>query len=316
MYASITLIDYFLPETIITNDYLSQEFSDTNIKNIGEKVGVYERHVARDETALDLAFKASKKLFKHYNKNDIDFILYCTQSPDYYLPSGSCILQDKLKLRTNIGALDFNLGCSGYIYGLSLAKSLITSNTASTILLITSDTYSKYIYKRDLGNRIIFGDGATATIIEKSDYDGILNFSLGTDGSGFKNLIVKNGGLKHRYQPNSKEITYGSNNYRTDNHLYMNGPEIFNFTLQVVPKTVRNVLINNNIKMEDIDYTIFHQANKYLIEYLRKKIGIPQNKFFLDLYNTGNTVSSSIPIALKNAINKQIVKKGNKILLV
>ena len=317
MAVKISKIEYYLPKKILSNNDLENEFPGLNINKIEEKVGIKERHIVKeDETALDLALIVGKKILENYDKDKIDFLLFCTQSPEYYLPSGACILQDRLGLNKNMGAFDYNLGCSGFVYGLALAKSLITSKIATNILLITSETYTKHIHPRDKGNRTIFGDAAAATIIEQSEEEQIGEFVLGTDGSGYKNLIVPNGGLRNRYNPNAKEIDEGSGSIRTDNDLYMNGPEIFNFTIKAVPKLVSKTLEKNNISLEEIDYIIFHQANKYINEYLRKKIGIPKEKYYLNLLNTGNTVSATIPIAIKDVLDNKLIKKGDKILLV
>jgi len=317
MGVKIINIEYYLPEKIITNNQLAKEFPDWSSEKIEKKVGIRERHIVKeDETALDLALIAGKKILENYDKNKIDFLLFCTQSPEYYLPSGACILQDRLGLNKNIGAFDYNLGCSGFVYGLALAKSLITSKIAIYILLITSETYTKHIYPKDKGNRTIFGDAAAATIIEKSEEEQIGEFVLGTDGSGYKNLIIPNGGLRNRYNPNAKQIDEGSGSIRTDNNLYMNGPEVFNFTIKAVPKVVSKTLEKNKISLEDIDYIIFHQANKYMNEYLRKKIDIPKDKFYLNLLYTGNTVSATIPIAIKDVLDNKLIKKGDKVLLV
>ncbi|PKP58767.1 3-oxoacyl-ACP synthase [Candidatus Atribacteria bacterium HGW-Atribacteria-1] len=317
MGVKITNIEYYLPEQILTNDQLAKQFPDWFPEKIEKKVGIKERHIVKeDETALDLALIAGKKILENYDKDKIDFLLFCTQSPEYYLPSGACILQNKLGLREDIGAFDYNLGCSGFVYGLALAKSLITSRNATNILLITSETYTKYIHPKDKSNRTIFGDAAAATIIEKSEEEQIGEFALGTDGSGYKNLIVPNGGLRDKYDPNAKEIDDGSGSIRTNNNLYMNGPEIFNFTIKAVPKVVSETLKKNNIILDKIDYVIFHQANKYMNEYLRKKIGIPEEKYYLNLLNTGNTVSATIPIAIRNSLDDGIIKEGDKVLLV
>jgi len=317
MSVKILNIEYYLPKTIITNDDLAKQFSDWSSEKIEKKVGIKERHIVKeDETALDLALEAGKKILKNYDKDKIDFLLLCTQSPEYYLPSGACILQDRLGLKTNIGAFDYNLGCSGFIYGLAVAKSLINSNIAKNILLITSETYTKHIHPKDKGNKTIFGDAAAAIIIEKSEEEQIGEFVLGTDGSGYEDLIVPNGGLRNRYDVNAKEIDDGSGSIRTDNNLYMNGPEIFNFTIKAIPKVVDEILAKNNITLDDLDYVIFHQANKYMNEYLRKKINIPKEKFYLNLLHTGNTVSATIPIAIKDALDNKLIKRGDKVLLV
>ena len=317
MGVKITNIEYYLPEKMLTNNQLAKKFSDWSTDKIEKKVGIRERHIVKeDETALDLALIAAEKVLKNYNKDKIDFLLFCTQSPEYYLPSGACILQDRLGIKTDIGAFDYNLGCSGFVYGLALAKSLINSEIATNILLITSETYTKYIHPKDKSNKTIFGDAAAAIIIEKSEEEQIGEFVLGTDGSGYKNLIVPNGGLRKRYDPNAKEIDDGSGSIRTDNNLYMNGPEIFNFTIKAVPKVVSETLEKNSTALEELDFVIFHQANKYMNEYLRKKINIPKEKFYLNLLHTGNTVSATIPIAIKDALDNKLIKKGDKVLLV
>ena len=317
MGTKITNIEYYLPEKVVTNDQLAKQFPDWSSEKIEKKIGIRERHIVKeDETALDLALKAAKKALKNYDKDKIDFLMLCTQSPEYYLPSGACILQDRLGLKTDIGAFDYNLGCSGFVYGLAMAKALINSNIVTNILLIVSETYTKHIYPKDKGNRTIFGDAAAVIIIEKSETEYIGYFALGTDGSGYKNLIVPNGGLRNRYNSNAKEIDDGSGSIRTCNNLYMNGPEIFNFTINAVPKVVAETLVKNSITLDDLDYVIFHQANKYMNEYLRKKINIPKEKFYLNLLHTGNTVSATIPIAIKDALDNKLVKKGDKVLLV
>ncbi len=317
MGAKIINIEYYLPEKILTNNQLAKEFPDWSSDKIEKKIGIRERHIVKEnETALDLAFKVSERVLINYDKSKIDILMLCTQSPDYYLPTSSCILQDKLGLKTNIGAFDYNLGCSGFVYGLAMAKSFISSKIATNILLVTSETYSKYINPKDKANRTIFGDAAAATIIERSEEEQIGEFVLGTDGSGYRNLIVPNGGLRNRYNPSAQEIDDGSGSIRTNNNLYMNGPEIFNFTIKAVPKVVAETLVKNNIALDDLDYVIFHQANKYMNEYLRKKINIPKEKFYLNLLHTGNTVSATIPIAIKDALDNKLIKKEDKVLLV
>jgi 3-oxoacyl-[acyl-carrier-protein] synthase-3 len=312
----ITKIDYYLPEKVLTNKDLEKASGRWSAEKIEKKVGIRQRHIAReDETALDLAYEVSIKVLEGYDKNKIDFLLLCTESPDYFLPASACILQDKLGLRTNIGALDINMGCSGYIYGLALAKSLINSGISKSVLLVNSETISKFIHEKDFSNQTIFGDGAAASIIEKNDQEFIFEFILGTDGKGWDKIIVPNGGMRHRYDPDAKPVEDESGNLRTPNNIYMNGTEVFNFSIEAVPKIVVDVLKKNQLEMDAIDYVIFHQANQYMIEYLRKKIKIPREKFFQDMLHTGNTVSPTIPIALKETLDRGVVKKRDKVLL-
>jgi 3-oxoacyl-[acyl-carrier-protein] synthase III len=313
--AKISKIDFYLPENILTNEELSKIFPDWTPEKIEDKVGVRQRHIVKsDETASDLALIAARKVLENEDEKTIDFLLLCTQSPDYYLPSTSCVLQNQLGLPNSIGAFDFNLGCSGYVYGLGIAKGLICAGLARKVLFITSETYSKHINAKDKGNRTIFGDGATASIIEYSDKNHIFEFELGTDGSGFDKLIVPNGGLRSKLDYNAPILS--EEEPITKNDLYMNGPEVFNFTIQRVPKLVEAVLAKNNLSIDDIDFFIFHQANKFILDYLRKKIRIPTSKFYNKLLFTGNTVSSTIPLALHDALTENKVKKGDKVLLV
>jgi 3-oxoacyl-[acyl-carrier-protein] synthase-3 len=316
MTAKIKKIDYCLPGKILDNEELVKEFTDWDAAKIEKKIGIKARHVvAKNETATDLALKACEKVLQDYDKTAIDFLIFCTQSPDYFLPSSACILQNKLGLNTDIGAFDINLGCSGFVYGLSIAKGVISAGIAQSVLLVVAETYSKYIHPLDKSNRTIFGDGAAAAIIEKSDEIGILNFVLGTDGSGFENLIVKNGGHRNKYNPSAIESTDDQGNVRTDNHLFMDGTEIFNFTINAVPKAFNAILKKNNIGLDEIDHVIFHQANKFMLDYLRKIIKIPKDKFYMGMLETGNTVSATIPIAIKDCINNKIISQGDKVLI-
>ncbi len=312
MNAYIKAISYYLPEKVITNEDLVKEFPEWTVEKVANKIGVKERHVVSEsETASDLAVAAAEKLFSEHgiDRQSIDFVLLCTQSPDYFLPTSACLIQNRLNLRTDIGALDFNLGCSGFVYGLSLAKGLICGNIAKNILLLTAETYTKHIHPKDKGNRTIFGDGAAATLISTEGYLKILNFNLGTDGRGANNLIVKTGGL--RYPNPMNDISFDENNMPTSSdYLYMDGGEIFNFTSEFVPKLVEEVLAKNKLQQSEIDLFVFHQANKYMMNYLRRLIDIEVDKFYYCLENIGNTVSSTIPIALYEA-NKENKIKGN-----
>lgn len=310
--SKIVKIEVYLPERIISNKDLMVEFPEWDASKIEKKVGIRNRHVVADnETAFDLAIKAGQKVLLGFIKEKIDFVLYCTQSTTFFLPSTSCILQDILGLRKDIGALDFNLGCSGFVYGLSIADSLIKAGRASNILLIVSETYSKHLHPLDKGNRSIFGDGAAATIVSTSDKNNIGEFVFGTDGSGFNKLIVKDGAFKSE----SEYLKYEEGDF-DDKSLYMNGPDIFNFTMEVVPKLVNDSLIKNNKSFEEIDFFIFHQANKYILEFLRKKIKIPKDKFYINLEETGNTVSATIPIAISQCLNKKLISKGDIVMLI
>ena len=317
MSSKIHAISVALPEHTLTNEDLANQFSRWKPEKITKKLGIQQRHiVAEGETALDLAEQACISLFEKVDPQCVDFLLLCTQSPEYYLPSTSCILQERLHLRKNIGALDYNLGCSGYVVGLSMAKGLISSGAASNVLLVTSETYSKHIHPGDLANRTVFGDAATATLVTSSDEEQLHAFSFGTDGSGYDRLIVPNGGMRNKYDPNAEPEDDGKGNLRTPNNLFMDGPEIFNFTIEAVPILVDDVLKQNEMTRDDVDYFIFHQANKHMLMYLQEITNIPPEKFYLDMLNTGNTVSSTIPIGISKCLQEGTIHKGDKVMLV
>jgi len=318
----ITHLSYFLPEKTLTNDDLAIEYeSSWNSKKIYKKTGIKSRHIATTETTSQLAARAAEKLFSEsgFPKEKIDFLLLCTQSPDYFLPTTACIVQDMLGLPTSCGAFDFNLGCSGFVYGLAIAKGLIAGGMAKNVLLLTVETYTKYIHPKDKSVRTIFGDGAAATLIthEEGDPCKIGKFVFGTDGKGASNLIVPAGAMAMpRSDETAEETVDEQGNVRSLNNLYMNGPEIFNFTLDIVPDTVKSLLARAKLSMDDIDLFVFHQANKFMLDSLRDKIGIPDEKFYLNMEDKGNTVSATIPIAMKDALDEGRIRRGDKLMLV
>ena len=314
--AYIKAISYYLPKAELTNDDLAALFPEWGVKKIAAKIGIDTRHItAADEYASDMAIAAAQKLFAEHNiqPGDIDFILYCTQSPDHLLPTTACIIQDKLGIPVKAGALDLNLGCSGYIYGLALAKGLIAAGIAKNILLLTAETYSKFIHPDDKSNRTIFGDAAAASLISTDGFATIGNFELGTDGKGANNLIVKKGGVRPPENIGHAETV--SKSEFPDEYIYMDGPEIFNFTSDEIPGSVAAALEKNGLSKTDIDQFIFHQANQFMLEHLRKKIGIPPDSFYIYMAKVGNTVSSTIPIALYHALKERTVKPGQNWLL-
>lgn len=296
-----------LPERELTNEAL--EYLGWSAKKIEAKTGIFKRHIASEtQGALDLAYDACEDLFSDpkIKREEIDYLLYCTQSPDYLLPNNVTLLHRRLGLEKKCASLEFNQGCSGYLYGLSLAKALILSHQASNVLLVTADTYSKYIHPDDRSNKTIFGDASTATLLTQNEVEKFGEFVFGTDGSGAVNLCVNNRGLSSR--PLTQE--------GYENSLYMNGGEIFNFTLEAVPTAIKNVLEKNSVEYEDIDYFLFHQANRFMLKHLRQKLEIPPEKFPIYIKETGNTVSSTIPLLLDQMIKNGKLRGGEKLLLI
>jgi 3-oxoacyl-[acyl-carrier-protein] synthase-3 len=312
---------YFLPEILVDNEIINAAHPEWSVDKISAKTGIEKRYyAAENQTSGDLAYIAAEQFFHKgiIEKSEVDFLILCTQSPDYFLPTTACILQDRLGLSKRIGAFDFNLGCSGFVYGLGIAKGLISSGQAKNVLLITAETYSKFIHPNDKKNKTIFGDAASVTLISSQSGSGageILNFSYGTDGSGAKHLMVKNGGLRNIEKGNGEDVYVGDEFYANDDYLFMDGKEIFDFTVFNVPGLVNDCISKNEITPEEVDLYIFHQANQFMLERARRMSKIPAEKFYIYIKDSGNTVSSTIPIALHHAMENNVIRKGNKVLL-
>ncbi len=324
MQVRISAIDYSLPEQVETVADMAREHPEWPLERISRKTGVSSRHVAGEgQTAADLGIAAARKLFDRgvVAPEDIDFLLFCTQTPDYILPTTACVMQDRLGLRVDAGALDFNLGCSGFVYGLGLAKGLISSGQARRVLLITSDTYSKLIHPDDRSVRTVFGDGAAATLIEGDDRDdgadAIGPFVFGTDGRGAGNLCVPAGGMRRPIGADTGAVEsdqYG--NRRSSENLYMNGREIFVFAIEAVPEAVRSLIDKAGLELEQVDRFVFHQASAKVLEALRMRLKIPRERFYVNMEDMGNTVSSTIPIALKQAHDAGFLRHGERVMVV
>jgi len=315
---SIQAISYYLPEKILTNADLVREFGTWTESKILKKTGIIERHVVTDEIVSDIAVKAAEKLFIENNirKEEIDFLILCTECQDYFLPATSCVVQGRLGLREDMGAYDINLGCSGFIYGLATAKGLISAGLAENVLFITADTITRTIHPMDKSTRTLFGDAAAATLITKSDIDGVLDFAFGTRGSGMDRLIIPAGAWAVPSSEETRiEVVNQWGNVRTKENLYMDGPEIMNFTLDVAPKMLEEILVKNNMKLDDINYVVLHQASLMLLEKLRDALNIPEEKFFINIQTKGNTASCTIPLALRDMQTQGLLEEGDKILI-
>lgn len=314
----IKALAYNLPEKVLTNEMIAQEFPEWTVEKIDKKIGIKQRHVTVDgETASDLAIGAAEKMFANisYDRSLIDYLIFVTQSPDYHLPTTACTIQTRLGLPKRITAIDVNLGCNGFVAGLSLAKAVIVAGQAKNVLLLTGETYSKYMHERDKSNRTIFGDGAAATLVSTEGIAEVGEFVIGTDGTGAENLIVKTGGARHP-QP-AEDLKFDDfGNPRSSDNLYMDGPAILNYSLDSIPQLVADVLEKNHVTMDDIDLHVYHQANTFLANLERRKLRIPEEKYYCNIENFGNTVSSTIPIALCEAMNEGRINKGTKVLSV
>ena len=318
-YASICAIDYYLPSSELTTGMLAQQFPDWSIESLEKRTGIHTRRiVGKEECASDLAVEAANKLFEtgQCERRAIDFILYCTQSPDYIIPTTACMLQDRLGISKTAGALDYNLGCSGFVYGLALCEGLIASNQAERILLLTADTYSKYLNPMDRNSRTIFGDGAAAVFVSASEMD-LPSFGpavYGTDGSHALALALPNSGtrkgeIEGGARRNGKPSLEGT-------YLVMDGKRIVDFALEAVPDMVESLLKKADISRDAIDLFVFHQANAFIVEELGSKLGIPKEKCPFLMGDGGNTVSATIPMTLKRALDAGLIKDGDRIMLI
>ena len=314
-------ITYFLSSKKIENSDLVKSFSGITEDDIYKKTGIEVRYQTEGEVvASDLGFEAAEKLFSDYNipKEEIDYVIFISSCLDYKSPTTACILQDKLGLKKEIGAIDILHGCTGFIYGLSTAKGLLATGQASKILLITADSPTKLVHPEDLELLSIFSDGAAACIVsdQNVDFGGkIGQFVFGTDGSGAENLMSTRSGMRNptdeKWFEEHKNIPSGLK----WGHLTMNSSQIFIFTIRTVPDLIEKILKKEQIKIEEIDLFIFHQANGVMLDFLRSKLKIPAKKFYLNVRNKGNTVSATIPIALKDALDEGVIKKGDKVLV-
>ena len=318
--AVIQGIDHYLPTGRLTNEELAALYPTWTAEKIMDKTGVRERAIADEgECASDLAFRAAERLLGRtgFDRSKIDLLVLCTQSPDYFLPTTACLLQDRLGLPTSVAAFDYNLGCSGFPYGLAIARGMIDSGFASNALLLMADTYSRFIHPLDKSVRTLFGDAASAVLITAAERDrpALGPFVFGTDGAGATNLIVPRGGLRGPLPVEPlAETTDESGNVRTDANLRMNGPAIFEFAARRVPGLVAELLARAELTLDDVDHVVLHQASEFMLRYLQRKMRIPEKKFAMHFAHCGNTVSSTIPIALQHLVDNGRVKRGDVIL--
>jgi 3-oxoacyl-[acyl-carrier-protein] synthase-3 len=313
-YAAIGPVAIHLPERVETNEQLQAEFPNWDLDLIYSKTGIASRHIAApDECASDLGVAAARKLFEQFDVDpqSIDFLLLCTQTPDYPLPTTACLVQQRLALRTSVGALDFNLGCSGFVYGLSLADGLIRSGAAKRVLLVTAETYSKYIHPTDRSLRTIFGDGAAATLIVGAERPTLSAFRFGTDGNGADTLLVTKGGARP-----AKDAHQPRHRHRWPSDLYMDGPSLINFTVGAVPQLVEEILKTAELTADDIDLYILHQATYKMLAQLQERLELTEERMPIVLKEVGNTVSSTIPIVIDHLRRGGRLKPGMRNMLV
>ena len=293
--SKISIIETYLPKKRILIKNNKRLLKKTGIKKIWTS--------NKNETSLDMGYKSALKLKKKMDLKKLDGLIFVSQTSDYFLPSSSCILQDKLGLKKNIISFDVNLGCSGFVYALSIATSMINSNLAKNILIICSDTYSKFIEKENLSCKSIFSDGASSIVVSKSTKKLIGKFDFGTDGSGSQDLIIKSGAARTNFVSSKKPT------------IFMNGAKVFNFTINTVPESFNKTLKINKLNKSMIKKVFFHQASKFVLDNLNKSLNLKSSQIFSNLKNIGNTTSSTLPFAIKEADKKDTIKKNDIIFL-
>lgn len=296
-------------------------YFEANVVNaFVQNVGVEELRIADENTCTsDLCLAAAERLLEELNivRDEVGVLVFVSQSPDYFfLPNTACILQDKLRLSRETLAFDVPLGCSGYVYGLNLIASYISSGQIKKGLLLAGETASKIPYRKDKSSSMLFGDAGTATLLEfKEGADG-LHFHLGTDGSGYKAIIVPEGGFRQRFSENSlSEYSNDEGLVRTPHSLHLDGFDVFSFGISEAPKTCKKLMGHLNITNEDIDFAVFHQANKMMNEKIRKKLSLPEDKVPNSIRYFGNTSSASIPLTMVTEIRAPLREKANRLLL-
>lgn len=319
----IVAIANALPSTVLTNAQLEAELlqfqpdGGPDFQKVVEKTQILSRHVAPpDVTALDLALQAATSLRDHYPEDfaHVDYVIHCTQSPEYLLPTTACLLQTRLKMSENTGAIDVNLGCSGYVYCLSLADALLRAGHARKILLTTADTYTHYIHPRDVSNRVIFGDGAAATLLTMNDDVSPSRFVHWTDGGSADHLIVRNGASR---QPGLIGASGGDDEFSPPDPrcLYMNGFEVFRFGITKVPALMTRFCEQHHADVSQFDWFVPHQANAYMLSELNKRIKFPADRVVQHFQLIGNTVSASIPLAIEAYLRRGKIQSGERLLL-
>jgi 3-oxoacyl-[acyl-carrier-protein] synthase-3 len=318
---TIRHIEYQLPQQAVDNVQLQAEHPEWDMTLVAAKTGVFSRRLAvNGELASDLGYLAACKVLENSGTapQDIDALLFCTQSPDHIMPPNSTLLHSRLGLPKSVAAFDFTLGCSGFIYGAAIAHSFIEALGYGKVLLITADTYSRYLHPGDRSAITLFGDAGAATLFERATSDSaIVDILLGTDGAGGDKFILRAGGLRlPRSDATSQPKRDITGNVRSDDKIWMDGQAVLSLAKSDIPANVNAILCRNNLTIKDLRLILFHQASRFALEQLSSALQIPKEKTFSNLGNLGNTVSASLPILMKDAENTGLVARGDLVLIV
>ena len=318
MRAFIEAIEYSLPEWVVTNDDLARDYPGWDMDRLVERTGVEARHIAApNETALDLGYRACLTLQANGAMAEIDALIFCTETPDYPLPPNSCVLHEKLQLATNVIAFDITLACSGFVYAIGIARSLLLSRAARRVLVVTGDTYSRLIHPGDRASRCLFGDGAAATVIGAGPCGlELLDISYATSGRQHDRFIVRAGGARQPHSPETMTpVMDRSGNIRTAEHIDMDGMGVLAFFNNAIPQAVLDILGRNGMSTSDVDCFVFHQASRVALDGIARTLKIPAERLVLDMKTIGNLVSASIPVALRRAKEAGRISPGSYVVL-
>lgn len=317
MNPAITAIAYATGEEKLTSSELASRFGVEAMKKVEGISGILQRKVAgKNICASDLAVKSTELLFEKNPslRDEIDLLIFATQTPDYLMPTTACIMQDRLRLKKSCATFDINLGCSQFPYAIATAMSWINSGLAKKALVITADTPSKLIHPLDKSAVSLFGDAAASIIIEPTNKKSFIGFEFGTDGSGFENLICKTSAMRHpRTSEDEIEKQDDDGNIRSNANMFINGFAIFAFAYKAIPETITKLLQKNSLTIDDIDLFVFHQAGEMMVSSAAKRLKIPPSKVYFKMHDIGNCGGASVPIALADAVRNGRLKSGMRV---
>jgi 3-oxoacyl-[acyl-carrier-protein] synthase III len=319
--ATINDVAIALPAEVLTNDEFIEELGENKYDLLVRHTGVLRRHVAATgQTALDLGEEACRKLFAAHPElpQQIDTLIFCTQSPDYILPPNSCVLHGRLGLSESVAAFDLPHACSGYIYAVHIAHALVAAGSATNVLVVTADTYTKFIHPLDRSTRVLFGDGAAVTWVGAGSGDrGILDVVCGTNGRYFDKFLIPAGGCRRPLSDfmRDQEQCDSSGNVRSPANIHMSGGDILSFVASRIPPHVNDLLARNDLKIDQVDWIVFHQASSVVLDTLSAMLDADPAKVLRNLENVGNTVSASIPVTLRAALDEELIRPRQMILL-
>lgn len=316
----IDAIAYSLGESIVTNEQLQKENPSWDMSKTVERTGVYSRPVARPETtALDLGYQASLAVLNDLNVlvEYVDALIFCTQTPDHILPPNSTLLHGRLKMGHDVMAFDISHACSGFMYSLGIARSLVASGAAKKVLVVTADTYSRLIHPEDRSIRPLFGDGAAASIVSAGKpLLRVLDMSFGTAGKHADRFIIQNGGCRNPIKSSATQIALDrSGRINSPDHIHMDGLGVLSFFNHAIPTAVREIIGRNGKSLDDVSLFVFHQASRLALQGIAKSLGISSERMLEDMESTGNLVSSSIPVILAGVLAQRKLPRGSLILL-